>query len=102
VSDLFHADGCVKANISTKRYNVTVVGNCQHTRIRQALITLDAETAADAVTFVQTWLRIPQTYAASVESAPCKVCGSKPVTIHSETFEVKPRFDIACGHDRTV
>jgi hypothetical protein len=55
-------DGCILGNIPTKTYNVTVVGRCEHTKIRKAVITLDAETAADAVSFVQTWLRIPLTH----------------------------------------
>ena len=67
MSDLFAADGCVNPNIKTKRYDVTIVGKCEHTKIRGAVITLDAETAADAVSFVQTWLRIPQTHVKDVQ-----------------------------------
>ena len=64
--ELFADDGCVLSNIATKTYDVTVVGRCEHTKVRKAVITVDAQTAADAVSFVQTWLRIPLTHVQDV------------------------------------
>jgi hypothetical protein len=56
-----HSDGCIVSNMSVKAYDVTVIGKCDHTKFLRAVITLDAESADDAKSFVETWLKIPQT-----------------------------------------
>jgi hypothetical protein len=57
---IFEDDGCVRANIRTQNYRVTYAPKCQHTKIRAAQITIQAESAEDALAYCAKWLRLPQ------------------------------------------
>jgi hypothetical protein len=66
---LFAADGCVKPNIRTHNYDVTLAGNCEHATIIQATIRVKATDAHLARRFVERWLKLPQTHVTKVEMA---------------------------------
>lgn len=62
MSTLFHADGCVIANIRTRPFRVILARNCGHTKIVGAAIDITAESAEDAASYVMRWLKLPQTH----------------------------------------
>lgn len=53
----FAADGCIKPNIHTTPYRVTLTAPCEHTKLRSVEIILDAESDEAARQFAETWLR---------------------------------------------
>ena len=59
---LFAPDGCVRGNIRTSDFAVYVRAECEHVKIRGAVIILAATDAAAAASHVATWLRIPQNH----------------------------------------
>jgi hypothetical protein len=65
-SNLFAPDGCVIPNIRTELYAVTMEAKCEHTKIRQAVIIMDAISESAAWNFAATYLRMPQTEIVSV------------------------------------
>ena len=60
-SDLFHEDGCVRANIRTQVYMVVLKPKCDHTKVRGGILMVRAESAAAVRQWVRQYLRIPQT-----------------------------------------
>lgn len=66
---MFASDGCIQPNIVTHNYTVKVIGKCEHTKVRSMAITVQAESAADALVYVSNHLMPPQTLLVVVESA---------------------------------
>jgi hypothetical protein len=55
-----HSDGCIVANIPVKHYAVRFAAKCPHTKMRGAIIVIDAPTADDALIYAQKWIRLAQ------------------------------------------
>jgi hypothetical protein len=67
---LFASDGCVRPNVRTFTFQVTLVGKCEHVKIVKvvkAQIEVRAETPSSARHYVETYLRLPQTVVAEVK-----------------------------------
>lgn len=67
--DLFAADGCVRGNIATSDYAVFVRAQCEHVKIRGAVLIVAAESAEAAAAFVAKWHRIPQNDVVAAQAA---------------------------------
>ena len=66
-SSLFHADGCVRANIRVKTFRAVLLPDCEHTKVRAAIIDFHAENLAAAEAYIRNaWVRIPQVHVHSV------------------------------------
>lgn len=59
-NDLFHPDGCVRANVRVQTYMVVYRPRCDHTKVRGAIVMVDAESESSARWYAETILRIPQ------------------------------------------
>lgn len=70
--DLFAADGCVRGNIATTDYAVFVRAECEHVKIRGAMLIVAATSAEDAAAFVAKWHRIPQNHV--IDARPAAEC----------------------------
>jgi len=66
-SDIFAADGCVRANIRTQLYRVTFAPKCEHVITTKAVIERRAQSAEAAAEYCRTFLRLPQMDVVSVE-----------------------------------
>lgn len=80
MSQLFHDDGCVIANIRVIPCRVTFVPECEHTKIQSAEIIIDAESSRHALTYARTTLRLPRMIAVvaveiGVTNDPQCACG---------------------------
>jgi hypothetical protein len=70
---LFASDGCVRPNVRTFTFQVTLVGKCEHVKIVKVVkvvkvqIEVRAETPSSARHYVETYLRLPQTVVAEVK-----------------------------------
>lgn len=53
---MFAADGCVKPNIHTKPYAIAFGPKCEHTKVRGAIIVIEAPSQDDALIFAEKWL----------------------------------------------
>jgi hypothetical protein len=61
MSGMFHDDGCVRANVSTRPYQITYEPFCEHTKIRSVVIVVNAESEESAMYYARESLRLPQT-----------------------------------------
>lgn len=55
-----HSDGCIAGNIPVKRFQVTFAPKCEHTKMKRAVIELDARTLSDAQEYAETWIHLAQ------------------------------------------
>lgn len=70
--DLFAGDGCVRGNIQTTDYAVFVRAECEHVKIRGAVLIVAATDARAAAAFVAKWHRIPQNHV--IDARPAAEC----------------------------
>ena len=70
MADLFHADGCVKANIRTQRFKALFAAKCGHCKVQQAEFILDAPSPEDAAQYARDHLCPPRMELVHVETLP--------------------------------
>lgn len=56
MNGLFAADGCVNPNIATRPYAISFGAKCEHTKVRGAIIVIEAEDQDAALLFASKWL----------------------------------------------
>lgn len=70
MANLLHDDGCVRASIETRPFEVTFRAVCEHGRMRQATFILDAVSSTDAAAYAQLFLTPPRMTFVSVVPLP--------------------------------
>lgn len=65
-----HSDGCIVANIPVKPYSVRFEPKCPHTKMRSAVIVINARTADEAMQFADKWIALAQLIPVDVTEMP--------------------------------